>query len=246
LNRKAPPVNAPTLETDRLVLRPLASDDAVALHRISYEPDVRRYLWDDEPVEEATIRDLVSRSARMFSEESIGIFGVRMRGGDDLIGFCGFVRLEGMQEPELAYELTQAAWGEGLATEASVACVRHAFEEAGLERVIVGADAPNVASLRVIEKLSMEFLGNINASAPDEPYYALYREDFVAGSRREERVMGIEATLEELGLELPEPAKAPPGLVLPFSCVRVRGSRAYFSGHVPSTPTAPSLNRSAK
>ncbi|MBA2534528.1 MAG: RidA family protein [Rubrobacter sp.] len=43
--------------------------------------------------------------------------------------------------------------------------------------------------------------------------------------------MEVEARLEEMGLVLPEPVKTPPGLVLPFSWVRVRGSRAYVSGH---------------
>jgi RimJ/RimL family protein N-acetyltransferase len=49
-----------------------------------------------------------------------------------------------------------------------------------MERVIAGADAPNTASLRVIEKLGMSYLGNINASSPEEPYFVLYREDFFA------------------------------------------------------------------
>jgi RimJ/RimL family protein N-acetyltransferase len=116
----------------------------------------------------------------MFSEEEIGMFGVRMRGGEDLLGFCGFVRLEGMEEPELWYELTHKAWGRGLATEAVWACVRYAFEEVGMERVIACVDAPNAASLRVMEKLGMKYLGNINARAPEVPYFALYREDFFA------------------------------------------------------------------
>lgn len=48
--------------------------------------------------------------------------------------------------------------------------------------------------------------------------------------------MRVEAKLEELGLALPGPTKTPPGLVLPFSWVRVRGDRAYVSGHVPLNP----------
>jgi hypothetical protein len=48
--------------------------------------------------------------------------------------------------------------------------------------------------------------------------------------------MEIEARLKELGLELPGPTKTPPGLVLPFSWVRVRGDCAYVSGHVPLNP----------
>lgn len=45
--------------------------------------------------------------------------------------------------------------------------------------------------------------------------------------------MKIEAKLEEMGLRLPEPLQPPPGVVLPFEWVRVRGNRAYISGHVP-------------
>ena len=48
--------------------------------------------------------------------------------------------------------------------------------------------------------------------------------------------MEVEARLEELGLVLPEHLKAPPGLQLPFSWVRVRGNRAYVSGHGAQNP----------
>ncbi len=47
---------------------------------------------------------------------------------------------------------------------------------------------------------------------------------------------GVEARLEELGLVLPERLETAPGLRLPFSWVRVRGDRAYVSGHVPLNP----------
>jgi [ribosomal protein S5]-alanine N-acetyltransferase len=180
MSREVPGGNTPTLETERLVMRPLSADDVVSLHRISNEPNVRLYLWDDDPVSEATIEGLIAKSDRMFSEEKIGVFGIRMRAREDLLGFCGFVRLGGMQEPELCYELTEKVWGRGLATEAAWACVCYAFEEVGLERVIAGADAPNTASVRVIEKLGMRYLGNINPRAPKEPYFALDRQDFSA------------------------------------------------------------------
>ncbi len=43
----------------------------------------------------------------------------------------------------------------------------------------------------------------------------------------------IESKLEALGLTLPAAVQPPPGVVLPFSWVRVMGDRAYVSGHVP-------------
>jgi ribosomal-protein-alanine N-acetyltransferase len=180
MSRKVPAANTPMLETERLLLRPLSADEVNSLHRISNEPNVRLYLWDDEPVSEETIKSLIAQSDRMLSEGKIGLFGVRMRASEGLIGFCGFVRLGGMEESELWYELTQKVWGRGIATEAAWACVRYAFEEVGMERVIAGADAPNTASLRVIKKLGMKYLGNINPGAQEVPYFALYREDFFA------------------------------------------------------------------
>ena len=46
----------------------------------------------------------------------------------------------------------------------------------------------------------------------------------------------VEAKLQELGLTLPEPLKLPPGMKLPFPWVRLRGNRAYISGHGPQAP----------
>ena len=46
----------------------------------------------------------------------------------------------------------------------------------------------------------------------------------------------IEAKLESLGLVLPGPIQLPPGVVLPFSWVRVHGDRAYVSGHIGLNP----------
>ncbi len=46
-------------------------------------------------------------------------------------------------------------------------------------------------------------------------------------------MMRVEAKLEEVELALPEPVKPPPGVQLSFAWVRVRGDRAYVSGHGP-------------
>jgi hypothetical protein len=45
----------------------------------------------------------------------------------------------------------------------------------------------------------------------------------------------IEDKLRSLGLALPPPLKAPPGVVLPFQFVRIIGRRALISGHGPQS-----------
>ncbi len=41
----------------------------------------------------------------------------------------------------------------------------------------------------------------------------------------------VEERLKEMGLDLPAEAKVPPGMTIPFQWVRVRGRRAFVSGH---------------
>lgn len=41
----------------------------------------------------------------------------------------------------------------------------------------------------------------------------------------------VEQRLQELGLQLPDEAKLPPGITIPFQWVRIRGNHAYVSGH---------------
>ena len=169
---------APEIETRRLVLRSLSRSDTDALRRISNEPLVRRYLWDDEPVSGEKIEEMIDQSARMFSEEGVGLFGVRLRGGEELVGLCGFMRdADGPGEVELVYELVPELWGRGIATEAARACLRHAFLEAGLDRVVASVDAPNVASSRVIEKLGMKPVGALR-SRPGVEYFALDKRNY--------------------------------------------------------------------
>jgi len=48
--------------------------------------------------------------------------------------------------------------------------------------------------------------------------------------------MEIETRLNALGLALPEPVRAPPGVRLPFAFVRVYRDRAFIAGHGPTQP----------
>src|SRR5690606_35075874 len=56
-------------------------------------------------------------------------------------------------------------------------------------------------------------------------------------NRQKDDTMGeIRSRLRELGLELPPPLTPPPGVVLPFQAVHIRGNRVFISGHGPLEP----------
>jgi ribosomal-protein-alanine N-acetyltransferase len=79
------------------------------------------------------------------------------------------------------YGVTPAHWGQGLATEAAQAVLRYGIEELQLARIWGGADAPNVASIRVLQKLGMSYEKTVPMPLGEGPYYSLKREAFHPG-----------------------------------------------------------------
>jgi RimJ/RimL family protein N-acetyltransferase len=92
---------------------------------------------------------------------------------------------------DLGYRLRRSAWGQGYATEGSLALVRKAFTELGVQRVTAGALAANVASWRVMEKAGLTLVGTYRKTFPDLyngeeqeiVVYALTKEDWERAQR---------------------------------------------------------------
>ena len=165
------------LRTERLTLRALSAEDLRAAHRVFDDPLVRRRLFDDRPISVETAKSLLGASERDFAAGGGGLFGPRVAGEVDLVGFCGFLWVEGVGEPEMAYGLAPAHWGRGFATEAALAVARYAFEKAGSRRALVATEKANVASLRVIQRLGARPLGRISPGHPEVYYFELAQRD---------------------------------------------------------------------
>jgi len=148
------------LETRRLILRPVLPRDTSAMMAVWSDTDVRRFLWDDRIISFGTAAAHTDASARDFAAHRFGLWSVRTRDADTLIGFCGLVAGE-TGDPELCFGLLPAFWGLGFAQEASHAVLRHAFRTLHLPRVTANTDAPNARSARTLAALGMVQEGGV-------------------------------------------------------------------------------------
>ena len=167
-----------TIETERLRLRPLSADDADEIHRLWAEPGVRRYLWDDEVIPPERARAVVEESVAAFESRGLGLWAVRSRGGEELIGFCGFWFFHDPPRLELLYGIAPALWNRGLATEAARAMLDYGFGQLSFERIEASTDAANAASVRVMERIGMSFWKREPTNGLDTIYYAVTREQY--------------------------------------------------------------------
>jgi RimJ/RimL family protein N-acetyltransferase len=78
-------------------------------------------------------------------------------------------------EMKVGYRYHRAVWGRGLATEAAAALVQIALADLATTAIVACALASNVGSLRVLQKLGLERVGEVMLSETSEPTAKLAR-----------------------------------------------------------------------
>ena len=150
----------PTIETERLTLRPMRVSDAEDMYCYARRSDVTEYLlW-------------TPHLSRSYTEKYLKYIEGRYRLGDfydwavvdkqsgRMIGTCGFTRFDCPNNVgEIGYVLSPEFHGRGFGTEAASRVLAFGFEELGLHRIEVKFMEGNTASRHVAEKLGMKFEG---------------------------------------------------------------------------------------
>jgi len=112
-------------------------------------------LFDEEPVSMVFVQEILNRSDRDFATRAFGIWLLREKVADRIIGFCGLRDFHDFDDVEILYALSESTWHRGYALEAAQAVIAYALDSLGLPRVIGVIDVPNHASWRVLERVGM-------------------------------------------------------------------------------------------
>lgn len=147
----------PTIETPRLRLRWLTSDDVPALFAIFSDAEVTAY-WSSPPLEQIDeAAKLLAQIHEGFAAKSLFQWGIALREDDAVIGTCTLFALnEAHKRAELGYALGRAHWRKGYAVEATGALARFAFDTLALHRLEADVDPRNDASIRCLERLGFQ------------------------------------------------------------------------------------------
>jgi RimJ/RimL family protein N-acetyltransferase len=142
--------------TPRLLLRPIAADDAPAMHAYKSDPDAVRYV-PYAPLTRGEVEQRIATtwSRTVFTAEGDGIcLAVVDRESGVLVGdVVLFWRSETDRAGEVGYIFDPRFSGRGYATEAVEALLSLGFDGLGLHRIAARIDERNTASTRVVERL---------------------------------------------------------------------------------------------
>ncbi len=142
-------------ETARLILRPIARGDALAIFAgYAQDPETVRFLiWRPHrtlaETESYISRCLAASPSRSRTYALIGRADGRLRGAFEL-------RRPEPHRLDCGYVLDRTQWGRGLMTEALSEVARWAMRQDNVWRIGAVCDVENLASARVMEKAGLE------------------------------------------------------------------------------------------
>jgi len=146
------------IETERLVLRVPRMDDAPAIfHSWAQDKEVTRYLtWRPHQRIEQT-QEFVRNCLSAWEHEARFPYMITLKKNGEVIGMIE-ARLEGPRVG-IGCVAAPAHWGKSYIPEATCVIRDWAFQQPSMYRVYATTDVENVASRRVLEKVSMQCEG---------------------------------------------------------------------------------------
>ena len=156
------------IETERLTLRQLTTDDAEFMFELFNDPSFIRNIGDRNI---RTIDDacqyIVNGPVASYAKNGFGLYLVVLKETGESIGMCGLIRRDGLEDVDIGYAFLPRFWSKGYASEAAQAVKEYAKDVVGLKRMVAIVDPANEGSIRVLEKLGLHYEKMVRLSADD-------------------------------------------------------------------------------
>ena len=155
---------APTLYTQRLILRSFSLEDATDVQQLAADADIASTTDAIEhPYEDGTAEKWIKWCQETFEKGQRVNFAITLRTEGTLIGTVGLLFLTHLTptKGELGYWIGKPYWNCGYCTEAAKAAVAYGFREHDIDLIYAYYFKRNPASGRVLEKIGMCYVEHI-------------------------------------------------------------------------------------
>lgn len=145
------------LESARLLLRQWRDEDLAPFADLCADPQVMRYF--PAPLTRLEAAALIGRIRGHFSEHGFGLWALERLDTGAFIGLTGLLRVN-FEAPfapavEIGWRLARRHWGQGYASEAAWTCLRCAFSQLHLDKVVSFTSVSNLPSQKVMQAIGM-------------------------------------------------------------------------------------------
>lgn len=147
-----------TLETERLLLRPLTNDDAGFILELLNDPSFIQNIGDRKVRSLDGAKAYITNGAvASYAKNGFGLYLVTLKETGESMGICGLIKRETLGDVDIGYAFLPRFWSKGYAVESALLMKQFARDTIGLKRMVAVTDPNNTGSIRVLEKIGMKF-----------------------------------------------------------------------------------------
>ncbi|MEK7316164.1 MAG: GNAT family N-acetyltransferase [Candidatus Eisenbacteria bacterium] len=162
------------LETERLVLRWLAPDDAPFMFELVTDPTWIEFIGDRGlKTHEDARAYIVEKYVASYLRHGFGLYAVTLKDSGTPVGICGLIKRDTLEDVDVGFAFLPRFAGLGYASESAAAVMAHERAERGIGRIVAITTPNNVRSIRVLEKVGLRFEKVFRMPGDDEEL-ALY------------------------------------------------------------------------
>lgn len=170
------------IETERLILREIITEDAESFFAMDSNPEVVRYVGMKPLTDISQSVEMIASIQKQYAENGIGRWAVMRKEDKKFIGWSGLKLIKEINSHQnihdLGYRFTPDFWGKGYATETSVAVLNYGFNKMKLDLIFAYADIENDASNHILRKLGFEEKNKFIDEGDQCFWYELKKENF--------------------------------------------------------------------
>ncbi len=168
------------LSTERLILRDLEERDVDGILALDSDPEVLRYISTPVMTERSQAERVLAMFRQQYRENGIGRWAMEERTTGAFVGWCGLKweqQVRTFPYYDIGYRLLRKYWGQGYATEAARACLRHGFEVLNYPEICAAAEAEHQASNQVLRKIGLQQGESFLCDGTECNWYSLRKGD---------------------------------------------------------------------
>ncbi|MEP0752769.1 GNAT family N-acetyltransferase [Trichocoleus sp. Lan] len=152
-------IQPPTIQTQRLTLRPFTLADAPDVQRFASAREIADTTLIPHPYEDGMAQAWIKAHLAAFKEKKAITQAIALRETGELCGTVNLMINAKQNNAEMGYWIGKPYWGQGYCTEAAKALLQYGFEELKLHRIHASHFSRNPGSGRVMQKLGMQYEG---------------------------------------------------------------------------------------
>ncbi|QOR67915.1 GNAT family N-acetyltransferase [Cytobacillus suaedae] len=164
------------LETDRLILRFMNTNDAPFILKLLNDESWLRFIGDKgvKTIEDAE-NYILTGPMEMYERLGFGLYIVELKENSTPVGMCGLIKRITLEDIDIGFALLSEYQSNGYAYEAALATLAHGSQQLGLERIVAITTVDNSTSSALLKKLGMTHERNIVLPHQDEElkYYSI-------------------------------------------------------------------------